>query len=203
MQNFKMNTPWVNPQTANDEQKELFNLAKKEAKMIPNMYKAMANLPALLDTYLHGYKKFRKGGGFTPCEQEVVFLTISAENGCIYCMGAHSLIADVMSKVPVEVTEAIRNDTEIPDTKLRALAQFTSAMINQRGRPTDNDVQQFLAVGYTEKHILSIILGISVKTISNYTNHVFDTELDGVFKAREWKGYKATRKFINFFRKSD
>jgi len=43
---------------------------------------------------------------------------------------------------------------------------------------------------------------LSVKTISNYVNHVFDTELDHVFKAREWTGYKVTRDFINFFRKS-
>jgi hypothetical protein len=48
---------------------------------------------------------------------------------------------------------------------------------------------------------LSPILPISVKTISNYVNHIFDTELDTVFKAREWKGYKITRDFLNFFRK--
>ena len=47
----------------------------------------------------------------------------------------------------------------------------------------------------------SIILAISIKTISNYTNHIFHTELDTVFKSREWKGYKATRGFINLFRR--
>ena len=49
-------------------------------------------------------------------------------------------------------------------------------------------------------NILDVILAISVKTISNYTNHVFKTELDTVFKAREWSGYKVSRSIFNFFR---
>jgi hypothetical protein len=75
-------------------------------------------------------------------------------------------------------------------------------MVYKRGIPSEEDVQKFLKAGYSEQHLMSIILAISVKTISNYVNHVFDTELDHVFKAREWTVYKVTRDFINFFRKS-
>jgi uncharacterized peroxidase-related enzyme len=201
MKNYKMKSPLVELATADEVQKNLLDTAKKENKMIPNMYKAMANSPALLDTYMHGYRKFKADGIFSPAEQEVVFLTISAENQCTYCMGAHSLLADTVAKVPVEVTEAIRSNKEIPQEKFRVLSEFTSVMVNQRGMPSEDDVQKFFKAGYTEKHILSIILAISVKTISNYVNHVFETELDSVFKAREWKGYKATRNFVNFFRR--
>jgi hypothetical protein len=31
------------------------------------------------------------------------------------------------------------------------------------------------------------VLAIAVKTISNYTNHLFETAVDAPFKAREWK----------------
>ena len=48
--------------------------------MTPNMYSNMANAPALLSTYSHGYKLFRSESGFRPIEQEVIFLTISYEN---------------------------------------------------------------------------------------------------------------------------
>ncbi len=202
MSTYKMTMPLVEIAEANAEQKEILLTTKKENKIIPNMYKAMVNSPALLDTYWFSYKKFRTGGGFTPAEQEVVFLTISAENGCVYCMGAHSFLADTVSKVPLEVTEAIRNNSEIPHLKLKALSEFASLMVNKRGFPDNEDVQSFLSAGYTEKHILSIILAISTKTISNYTNHIFQTELDTVFKSREWSGYKAARKFVNFFRRS-
>lgn len=195
---YKMSTPLVELANANEVQKDLLLTAKQENKMIPNMYKAMVNYPGLLDTYMHGYKEFRESGGFSPAEQEIVFLTISSENQCVYCMGAHSLLADTVSKVPAEVTEAIRNNTVIHHEKFSSLSEFTSVMLNKRGFPSEDDVQKFFRAGYSEHHLLSIILAISVKTISNYVNHVFDTELDTVFKAREWKVYKGTRDFLNF-----
>lgn len=196
---YKMQLPPIELATANEEQRALLENAQRELKMIPNMYKVMANMPGLLDTYRHGYSFIRKESGFTPAEQEVIFLTISAENNCTYCMGAHSFLADMISKVPVNVTDAIRDNTEIPHEKLRALSTFTSIMINKRGNPSLENVAQFFKEGYTEHHILSIILAIAVKTISNYTNHVFNTELDTPFKAREWKGYKIARSVVKFF----
>jgi len=199
---YKMQMPLVKPESATGLQKELLATAKKENKMIPNMYKAIANSPILLKSYMAGYKDFRENSNFTPAEQEVVFLTISVENGCGYCMAAHSLVADMVSKVPSNVTDAIRNGTEIDDPKLKSLAEFTSIMVNKRGNPDDEDVKCFFTNGYNEKHILDIILAISIKTISNYTNHVFHTELDTAFKVREWKSFKVARNIFNRVRKN-
>ena len=154
--------------------------------MVPNMYGAMANLPALLDTYNHGYAKFRAEGGFTPVEQEVVFLAISRFNGCHYCVAAHSFVADQLSKVPTEVTDAVRDGRPIPNARLEALRLFTHQMTESRGNPTPAQVEAFLGAGFTEGHILAIVLAISVKVISNYANHIFHTELDIAFSRRAW-----------------
>ena len=197
---YKISLPQVNVTNADERAKTLLEAAKKQVGMIPNMYENMANFPALLETYGTGYNLFRKEGGFTPAEEEVIFLTISKENGCDYCMAAHSVVADMMSKVPVPVTDAIRNDEEIPDARLRVLSRFVSIMVNKRGRPSDEDVNEFLMADYTKKQIHAIILAISVKTISNYSNHIFHTEVDTMFKAREWSAYKLGRKLVNFFR---
>jgi len=165
--------------------------AKRRAGMVPNMYAFMANAPELLETYLFGQDNFRKESGFTPAEQEVVFLTISYENGCDYCMAAHSVLADSQSKVPKEVTDAIRAGEPIGDPKLYALASFTRAILSKRGRPSQYDVSSFLDAGFTEKHVLDVILALAIKTISNYTNHVFATPVDPMFKGREWKPLKS------------
>lgn len=162
--------------------------AHKQLGFVPNMYAAMANSPSLLESYLHGYALFRAESGFTPVEQEVIFLSISRENGCHYCMAAHSFVADAVSKVPPEVTDAIRDGRPIPDAKLAALSGFTVTLVKTRGRPTRRDVEQFLAAGYSERHILDIILGIAVKTLSNYSNHLFHTPVDGMFASRTWNG---------------
>lgn len=173
-------------ENAEPKARELLESARRTLGFIPNMYGNMANEPGLLATYLSGYAAFREGTGFTPAEQEVVFLTISRENRCTYCVAAHSVIADTMSKVPAAVTDAIRDGKPIPDPKFAALAAFTKVMLNSRGMPTAGEVDQFLAAGYSERQVLSIILAIAVKTLSNYANHVFHTPVDGMFAARAW-----------------
>ncbi|MDX1543676.1 MAG: carboxymuconolactone decarboxylase family protein [Christiangramia sp.] len=170
---------------ANEEQKQFLEKAKKANGMIPNMYKNMVNLPGLQDTYDTGYHHFRKQSGFTPAEQEVVFLTLSMNNGCGYCTAAHSFIADNMSNTPEEVTNAIREGKEVPDAKLKALSEFTEIMNETRGNPTPSQAEKFLEAGYEETHILAIILAQSVKTISNYSNHIFHTEIDEAFAGRK------------------
>lgn len=198
---YKMKEGLLDPAKVNTEQALLFERSKKENKMVPNMFKAMGHHPALLEAYMNGYTSFRTKSEFTPAEQEVVLLTISAENNCNYCIEGHSMAADMMSNVPVDVTDAIRGNTEIPNEKLKQLSVFTSIMVNKRGNPSPEDVEAFFKAGYKEYHILSIILALSIKTISNYTNHLYDTELDGVMKHRNSTGYKAVRKVVQFFRK--
>lgn len=184
---YKITLSPVSIDNADARTRILLEAAQKQMGAIPNMYANMANFSAMLEIYSAGYGLFRQEGGFTPAEQEVVFLTISKENSCAYCLAAHSVVADMKSKVPVAVTDAIRNGTEIPDKKLKAVALFTAVMLNKKGRPSAADVAAFLSAGYTEQHILSIILAIAVKTISNYSNHIFHTQVDPMFKSREWK----------------
>lgn len=185
---YKFNTlPLLTIETADGKAKALLEQAKQQLGFVPNMYGAMANEPALLEAYLNSYAAFRAACGFTAVEQEVIFLAISRENGCEYCMAAHSFVADKMSKVPVDVTDAIRDGRPISDAKLAALAAFTAKLVVSRGRPRDADVAAFLGRGYSERNVLGIILAIGVKTFSNYTNHLFHTPVDSVFSPRMWK----------------
>ncbi|MEQ8558193.1 MAG: carboxymuconolactone decarboxylase family protein [Henriciella sp.] len=177
----------LKPESAEPKAREILDEAKSGLGMVPNMYSNMANLPGLLSTYAHGYEHFRQNSSLSPAEQEVVLLSISRENGCTYCMAAHSTLADNASGVPKEVTDALRDGHTLPDEKLAALADFTRQMVLTGGRPTPADVERFFAAGFEEEHILTIILAMAVKTISNYSNHVFGTEVDAAFKARAWE----------------
>ncbi len=183
---FKISLPLRDKDDADPAISAPLKQAEASVGMVPNMYRAMVNLPALLDSYNHAYTKFRAEAGFTPVEQEVVFLAISRSNGCHYCMAAHSFVADVMTKVPTEVTDAIRDGRPIADAKLEALREFAHVMTESRGSPTPGQAQGFLDAGYTEQHILGIILALSAKVISNYSNHIFHTEVDSGFASRTW-----------------
>lgn len=169
--------------SAQGPQKEILDLALKQVGFIPNMYANMANAPAVLSTYLHGYALFRSESGLQPAEQEVVFLAVSQVNGCNYCTAAHSMIADKMSGVPAAVLQAIRARTAIPDAKLAALYATTTAMVQSQGQPSPETVKAFLAAGYQESDLLYIVLAIAVKTLSNFSNHLFATPVDARFAA--------------------
>jgi uncharacterized peroxidase-related enzyme len=173
-------------ENAPDKSKELLKEAKDNLGFIPNMYKYMAQNPSLLDSYYNSYNSFREQAGFSPTEQEVVFLSISYENSCHYCMSAHSFLAENASNVPEEVTEAIRNGEEIPDPQLAALSNFTQSMVVNRGRVSEEELETFLDAGYEEEHILGVITAIGVKTFSNYMNHITETPVDDVFAGHSW-----------------
>ena len=183
---YRLGLPLRTPEDDDPQVADLLQGHKKAIGMVPNMYAAMANLPALLETYSFGYERFRKTSGFTPAEQEIVFLTISRANACTYCVAAHSMLADTMSNVPTQATDAVRNGDAISDGKLEALRRFTDVMVVSGGNPSADRAQAFLDAGYDETQILAIILAIGVKMFSNYSNHVFHTEVDPAFAGRRW-----------------
>jgi AhpD family alkylhydroperoxidase len=122
MTNAILNLPLIEPSEARGTPVEgLYEIGRKAGKgMLPNMYKAMANVPGLLSTYLHGYAEFHQHSTFNSDDREIVFLVISEENGCDYCMAAHSLLAD-MAGVPRHVTDAIRDRVTIEVPAMQVL----------------------------------------------------------------------------------
>lgn len=183
----RLNLPARTQSDADQTVEAALTTAKARTGMIPNMYARMANVPGLLDTYLFGYDRFRKGSSFTKTEQEVVLLTISRANGCTYCVAAHSALAD-MAGAPAEVIDAIRDGKPVEDERLGALTRFTLAMVETRGLPSADALDDFLDGGFSETDVLQIVLAIAVKTISNYTNHLFHTPVDDIFAYRSWDG---------------
>ncbi len=101
-------------------------------------------------------------------------MAICRVNECTYCTAAQAIAA-------------LRADQPIEYPKLQALAAFTRLMVESHGRPAPSDVQSFVAAGYCKKQVLEIILAMAVKTISNYSNHVFHTEVDSRFGRYVWQ----------------
>lgn len=188
MSHYRMSLSAKTPEDAQGSARAVLENSKKGMGMIPNMYANMANSPGLLTTYTDGYNRFRENSGFTPAEQEVVFLTISRHNGCTYCMAAHSMIAEKMSDVPAADLQALRDGKPLTDSKLKALNEFTRHLLESAGRPQDVAVKEFLAAGYKEQQVLEIVLAMAVKLLSNYSNHLFETEVDDAFADYRWSG---------------
>jgi uncharacterized peroxidase-related enzyme len=172
------------PETAPEAAKESLAVIKKAHGFVPNLLAVMAEAPALLKAY-RALGALFDGTSFSPSERQVVLLAASYENGCEYCVAVHSVAAG-MQKVPNDVVQAIRDGKEIADRKLEALRRFTAAVVSTRGWPSDADTRAFLSAGYARTQILEVVLGIGMKTLSNYTNHIADTPLDQPFAKASW-----------------
>lgn len=178
--NFKIHTTDSAPEGA----KDILNGARQKYGFVPNLLGMMSEAPALLKAYTTLNGIFDESS-FSPSERQVVLLTVSYENGCEYCVAAHSVIAG-MQQVPDEVVSALRDNSPIPDEKLEALRQFTRKVVQSRGWPEEADVKAFLDAGYGRQQILEVVLGVGLKTLSNYANHLADTPLDDAFAGQAW-----------------
>jgi uncharacterized peroxidase-related enzyme len=170
--------------SAPEAARESLTAAAKAYGFLPNLLAVMAEAPALLKAYRALIDIFDETS-FTPTERQVVLLATSFENGCEYCVAAHSVIAQ-MQKVPDEVVQAIRDGAPIADRKLEALRRLTGSIVKSRGWPPVAEIEAFLDAGYTQAQILEVVLGVGAKTLSNYTNHVAATPLDRAFAKAAW-----------------
>jgi len=91
-----------------------------------------------------------------------------------------------MQKVPGEVVAAIREDRPIADPALEALRRFTVAVVRSRGYSSAAETRDFLAAGHGPQQVLEVVLGVGMKTLSNYANHIAGTPLDAAFGAGAW-----------------
>ncbi|MCF7997212.1 MAG: carboxymuconolactone decarboxylase family protein [Chromatiaceae bacterium] len=163
--------------------------AERHFGMLPNLMRKMATAPALLKGYLALGELFEQTS-FSPAEQQVVLLSVSRENRCDYCMGAHSVLAD-MAGVPKAVTDELREGQPLPDPRLEALRRFTTAVVVARGWVDEAEIAAFQEAGYDAQQVLEVVLGVGMKTLSNYTNHLAGTELDAPFQHRAWQASEA------------
>ncbi|MBK9166449.1 MAG: carboxymuconolactone decarboxylase family protein [Bryobacterales bacterium] len=179
-----------NELTAPEEARDLLAMAKAKYGFVPNLLAVMANAPPLLKSYMTLSSLFETTS-LTPTERQVVLLSVSTRNQCGYCVAAHTMIAS-MQDVPADVVEAIRAGQPITDPKLAALRRFAEEVTTTRGWPSPTTVERFLDAGYTEAQALEVLIGVGMKTISNYTNHLAGTPLDRAFAVAEWEPAGAT-----------
>jgi uncharacterized peroxidase-related enzyme len=160
----------------------LLEKVKKGFGFIPNLFAAFANSPTLLEGYI-GLDATYNRATLSPAERQLVLLAASVVNECAYCIAAHSTIAKGMLKVPAAVVAAVRAGQPVADAKLNALVNLTRELVLNRGHVATATIQSFLNAGYRNDQIGEVLIGVALKTLSNYTHHLSPVEIDSAFKA--------------------
>lgn len=173
------------PDTAPDGSKPLLAQVMSKYGFVPNLMGAVAVSPAALKGMLGLYAAVNESG-LSPVEQQVVALTASRLNTCTYCMAAHSTMAE-KGGIEQDIIRALRSGAPLADQKLQNLAEFTTKIVNKRGHLSAECVGAFLDAGYTEAHVLDVIMMVALKTFTNYANHIMHTPVDIAFAAQAWR----------------
>ena len=174
-----------NLETAPEASKTLLEKSLKSNGMIPGLHGVLAGSPQLFEAYQTLHQLFLDSS-FNKEELTVVWQTINVEHACHYCVPAHTGIAKMM-KVDDSITDALRNETPLADAKLEALRTLTLTITRNRGQVSQEELEAFYAAGYGEQQVLDIILGLSQKVISNYTNRIANTPVDAPFQKFAWE----------------
>lgn len=172
-------------ETAPEDSRKSLNESKSAFGFIPGLHAVMAESPQLLAGYKALHEAFASTS-FNADELTVVWQTINVEHACHYCVPAHTGIAHGM-KVDAAISDALRNETPLPTSRLEALRSFTLAVVRQRGEVTESQLEAFLADGYTRQNVFEVILGVAQKVMSNYTNHIARTPIDAPFTKFAWQ----------------
>lgn len=182
MSAFPLHTVESAPEAA----RPLLEQARQRLGFVPNLYGHLAEAPTALGGYFDLAARFEQTS-FTPIERQVVLLVISAEHGCEFCVAAHSMVARHMANAPAEIVDALREGRPLPDARLDVLARFVRRVLRDRGWLDDASVQAFLDAGFEPRHVLEVLLGVAMKTLSNYANHLTGTRTNEQFAAFGWQ----------------
>lgn len=169
-------------ESAPAEAKARLDAAQKSSGFLPNLLGVLANAPTALETY-QTVSAINARTGLSATEREVVQITAATRNGCGFCVAGHTAIARKKIQMPEDLLIALRGTKALSDPRLNALALFTLAIIEHKGRVSDDELQGFLAAGYTQASALEVVLGVSLATLCNYANNLAQTPINTELEA--------------------
>ncbi|WP_027419335.1 carboxymuconolactone decarboxylase family protein [Crocinitomix catalasitica] len=165
----------LNPETTTGKSKELFDVVQGKFGFVPNLVKVFGNSPTTLQAYLK-LSELTASGNFKGKFVEQLALAIAEENDCNYCLSAHTAVGKMNGLSEAE-TEQNRQGIAA-DEKTQAALQFAQSVTKNRGKVSSEEIAQIKDAGYNDSDILEIVLNVVSNTLTNYVNHIAETEVD-------------------------
>lgn len=177
--------PLHDERTAPEAARDALAATRRNFGMIPNLERVMAWAPPLLAAYSTAWDLFDTTS-LTPVERQVVYQTANFENDCAYCVPWHTYLAKRAGMAPADV-DALRSGAVLSDPKLEALRVFARQLIHTRGKVAEAELATFLSAGFGARQALEVVLGLAIKTMSNFTNSIAGTPLDPAVARFAWR----------------
>jgi len=165
----------IRPESATGKAKGLLEAVNAQLGLVPNMMRAMANAPAVLDGYLSLGRALEQGR-LPARTREQLALAIGQANSCDYCVAAHAAIGTTVGLTADQIRDS-RLGTAV-DSRIAALIRFARKLLDARGRVTDRDLEAVRAAGFDDGAIAEVVAQVALNIFTNYFNHVAGTDID-------------------------
>ena len=141
----------------------------------PNMFRAVANSPAALQSMWAAFGALG-GGVIGVALGEQIAVAVANRNACDYCLAAHTALG---RKAGVSGDDlAAAQSGESADPRTAAVLRFALKLVNERGQVDATDVQALRDHGWSDEHIVEIVAHVALNLFTNYVNVALAVPVD-------------------------
>lgn len=141
----------------------------------PNMFKAVSNAPAALQSMWAAFGALGKGTLGARLGEQIA-VAIANRNRCEYCLAAHTVLGRNAGASPAEMAAAQLGQSDDPRTA--AALEFALKVVEQRARLGDADVARLRAAGFGDGQIVELMAHVALNLFTNYINVALDVPVD-------------------------
>lgn len=165
----------INPQQTTPNRKALLDQINGAFGATPNMFKAVANSPAALQSMWGSFGAL--GSGVLGAKLgEQIAVAVAQSNACEYCLAAHTVLGKNAGVSQEEVASAQAGSSKDPRTA--TALKFALKIVTARGQISVDDVAQLRQAGFDDEHIVEILAHVALNLFTNYINVAFDVPVD-------------------------
>ncbi|WP_125218932.1 carboxymuconolactone decarboxylase family protein [Methylomicrobium sp. wino1] len=165
----------VNNETANIEQRALFEAIHSQLGMVPNFLRVFAHSPDALKAFL-GLHHIAGHGSLDAATRERIALALAQQNECEYCLSAHTAIGRKSGLNGAEI-EANRAGTS-QDAKAAVAVRFARALVEHKGEVTNAELQSMRDVGFSEADLVEVITHVGMNFMTNILGKASRVDVD-------------------------
>jgi alkylhydroperoxidase family enzyme len=182
----KLNYPTHTIASAPENSKSALEQLRKVFGVVPNIAGAIANSPKLINSLVGVFQQVHSSS-LTEPEIQIVLLTDAVTNSWTYTVAFHTGLA-LQQGVSPEETEAIRERRVPKDKRFAALSSLAKTLIEKRGHASEQELDSFIAAGFTKEQVLEVVAIVAASTITNYAGTIANPPLDEPFRQYAWRG---------------
>lgn len=154
----------VDPKTATGEARELLDTVQQQLGIVPNFIRALANSPKALSAFLGLYGPMG-AAALDKATQERIALAVAEQNGCQYCVSAHTAIGRHAGLSNEEML--LNRQGGSGDARAGAAVAFARALNEHRGEVTTAEFEAVRAAGFSDGEIVEIITAVALNVFTN------------------------------------